>query len=232
MVKKVSVKRVSERDICQKVYRSCTSSWPVGIKSVVTIINGVGGSGKDTFVKYAKSYVESIHTGYPINVINISSIDTVKEVVSALTRKPIPESEDDGKTDEYRTFLSKIKRAWIDYDSSGSTNAVVSEIFEYNAMCEKKYDALTQVVNIFFVHIREPEEIQKLETALPSDYIKTTLFISRSDIDTPTNESDRMAPDYSYDLWIANNSDENRLRACAKEYIDTQLSRVTRYRCI
>jgi len=48
----------------------------VNMKKII-IINGTGGSGKDTFVNYCSEYIKTV---------NISSVDKVKEAANILVR--------------------------------------------------------------------------------------------------------------------------------------------------
>ena len=69
----------------------------------VIIINGTGGSGKDTFVQYCSKYAK---------VINISSVDKVKEAATILVGW---KGEKDEKS---RKLLVDLKKLSIDYNDA------------------------------------------------------------------------------------------------------------------
>ena len=78
------------------------------------IINGTGGSGKDTFVEYVAKYTK---------VFNFSSIDVIKEIGSLQVYKKIQGLEwlaeygwQGKKTEKDRKFLSELKRIWEEYN--------------------------------------------------------------------------------------------------------------------
>lgn len=101
----------------------------------VIIINGTGGSGKDTFVQYCSEYAK---------VINISSVDKVKEAATILVGW---KGEKDEKS---RKLLVDLKKLSIDYN-----DAPLKYI-------EKQYNAfLNSQAEYLFIHIREIDEIKK-----------------------------------------------------------------------
>lgn len=66
----------------------------------IVIINGTGGSGKDTFVQFCSKYNK---------VMNFSSIDKVKEIARLI-------GWDGKKTEKDRKFLSDLKKLTTEYN--------------------------------------------------------------------------------------------------------------------
>jgi len=101
------------------------------------IINGVGGKGKDTFVKQCSILRE--------NVFNISTIDFVKTVAKYA-------GWDGKKDDAGRRLLSDIKDALSRYGDI-PLNHVLEDIKMYKN-------------SIVFIHCREPKELKKIKKTL------------------------------------------------------------------
>ena len=149
----------------------------VSINPIVIIINGSGGSGKDTFCKYFSKFIPTE---------NVSSVDLVKAAVSILTG-------DTTKTEEMRTFLSSIKGLWVNYNN-GPTLYMLDRVEK----CEEP---------VIFLHIREPEEIEKMKEALYEKGIEnvTTLLIKNKNVkEITSNFSDGSVNNYEYDSIIHN----------------------------
>lgn len=146
----------------------------------IIVINGVAKSGKDLFV-------ELFQKNYKYRCLNLSTIDGVKEISEKYL------GWNGIKTDKSRKFLSDFKKLWNDFND-GPFNSIINKIkdFEYNFRSEN---------NIFFVHSREPEEIQKFV-----DYFKEkciTLLIKRN-VKVPNNDSDKNVENFNYDYIIYN----------------------------
>ena len=110
----------------------------------VIIVNGSSSTGKDNFVNYFKKH-------YGKNkCVNWSTIDKVKKI----SKRNF--GWNGKKTDEARKFLSEIKRLWIEYNN-GTFEDMVAKI-------SKHYSKLNESEKcdfIYFIHCREPYEIQK-----------------------------------------------------------------------
>ena len=164
------------------------------------IINGTGTCGKDTFVDFASRYA---------NVTNFSSIDKVKEIASFkffLNIKGMENLANYGwpgtKTEKDRKFLSEFKQAWAEYND-GPYSETVKAIEDF-----RKSDN-----DILFIHIREPEEIKKVQNTFDS----ITLLIKREGLaNIESNESDKNVDDYNYDYTIINSNLENLDREARK----------------
>ncbi len=102
------------------------------------VINGVGGVGKDTLCAIAAKHYR---------VRNISSITPIKEIAAACGWAG-------EKTDRARKFLSDLKRLTVEYND-----------FPTKYLAEQYQSFLESEEEILFVHIREPEEIEKFVRA-------------------------------------------------------------------
>ena len=153
----------------------------------IIIINGVAGSGKDLFVKFFKK-------NYKYKCLNLSTIDDVKEISEKYL------GWDGIKTDKSRKLLSDFKKLWNDFNN-GPFDSVINKIKNFE-------DILRSENNIFFIHSREPEEIQKFV-----DYFKEkciTLLIKRN-VEVPNNYSDKNVENFNYDYIIYNDGEISEL---------------------
>ncbi len=143
----------------------------------VVIINGTGGSGKDTFVSYV---------GALVNVYNFDSVGKVKELARIVGWDGIRKTEKD------RKFLSDLKKLTTLY------NDMSFEEIKKGIECFQK--SFTK--DIMFIHIREPEEIAKVIDFYPE---AKTLLIKRANYNNITsNVSDANVDNYNYDYIIYN----------------------------
>lgn len=175
------------------------------------VINGVGTSGKDTFIDYVKNVWERKQDENW--VVNFSTIFSVKEAVNFLL-----EGKDEEKTDEYRTFLSEVKEAWIKYND-GPTKQVIDMVKLYQEL-EKMGDNY-----IIFIHCREIPEIEKIIAEIKSlGESVYSLLIDRPGIKIPKCEKDNLATikSFQYDDVIINESLEE-LEDAAENYVEKLL---------
>ena len=157
----------------------------------IIVINGTGGSGKDTFVNFVANY---------LNVYNLSSVDKVKEIAKLIGWDGI------SKTEKDRKFLSDLKKLTTIY------NDMPFKEIEKGITRFKNDDNL----DIMFIHIREIEEIQKVVDSYPET---KTLLIKRVGQDNITsNVSDANVDNYNYDYVIYNDTLEN-LQQKALEFV-------------
>lgn len=140
----------------------------------IIVINGTGGCGKDTFVDFCKKY---------INVYNFSSIDKVKEVAKIIgwTGK---------KTEKDRKFLADLKKLTTDYNDM-AFNSIKEAIDNFNNSSDE----------IMFIHIREPEEIERVVHLFKA---KTLLIKRIGQKIITSNNSDASVENYDYDFIIIN----------------------------
>ena len=162
----------------------------------IIVINGVASSGKDLFV-------ELFTKNYKYRTINISTIDKVKEIAKNNF------GWNEKKNDKSRKFLSELKKLWIEYNN-GPFLDVVNTINEYNFKVKGEED-------IFFVHVREPEEIQKFVDKYQDKC--TTLMVKRN-VDIPNNNSDQNVEKFNYDYIIENDGTIEELELKVIDFIE------------
>lgn len=145
----------------------------------IVIINGTGGSGKDTFVEFCQKYGK---------VKNFSSIDKVKEIARLI-------GWDGGKTEKDRKFLSDLKQLTTEYNDM-PFNSIKEEVDKFNESDD----------DVMFIHIREPEAILRAENAFGA---KTLLIKRVGLENISSNASDANVDNYDYDYVIENDTLEN-----------------------
>lgn len=140
----------------------------------IIVINGTGGSGKDTFVSYCKKYC---------NIFNFSSIDKIKEIAATM-------GWDGGKTEKDRKFLSDLKSLASNYND-----------LPFNCIKESVDEFYASDSDIMFIHIREPKEIKRVvdEYNALSLLIKRKNYEL-----IKSNTSDANVENYDYDYIIEN----------------------------
>ncbi len=140
----------------------------------IIIINGTGGSGKDTFVEFVSKYSK---------VFNFSSVDKVKEVARVIGWSGT-------KSEKDRKFLSDLKKLTTEYNDM-SFNSIKDAVSKFYSDDNE----------IMFIHIREPEEIKR---AVNSFNAKTLLIKRDGQEIIKTNYSDANVENYNYDYIIEN----------------------------
>jgi len=120
-------------------------------KKTTIIINGPSGVGKDALIAAASQ---------KLSILNVSSIDRVKEIATFA-------GWDGVKDEKGRQLLIDFKAALVKYGDM-PTKYMVDAYKEF----------LRTMHRFMFVHIREPQEIQKLVTALKREgaFCKTMLI--------------------------------------------------------
>ncbi len=156
----------------------------------IVIINGTGGAGKDTFVSFCSEFVK---------VLNVSSVDKVKEAAKILVGW-------NGEKDEVsRKLLVDLKRLSVEYNDA-PTKYIKSMADEFKNSDDE----------LMFVHIREAEEIEKTKKLLNAK----TLLISNPRVQLITsNDSDGKVNEYKYDYYILNDGTLDDLKNKAEEFI-------------
>lgn len=168
----------------------------------IFIINGSGGSGKDTFVALVSKFIPTM---------NFSSVDKVKEVARMI-------GWTGEKTERDRKFLSDLKLLCTDYNE-----------MPMNSMAEKVEKFLkSDYYEFLFLHIREPKEIDKAKEAFNA---KTILVKRDSVLHITSNMADANVYNYDYDIVIDNSGslDELDSKALAlvlefeEDYLDNRI---------
>ena len=157
----------------------------------IIIINGTGGAGKDTFVSFCSEFVK---------VLNVSSVDKVKEAAKILVGW-------NGEKDEVsRKLLVDLKKLSVDYNDA-PTKYIKSMADNFKNSDEE----------LMFVHIREAEEIEKTKKLLNAK----TLLITNPRVQLITsNDSDGKVNEYKYDYYISNDGTLEDLKYKAKQFIE------------
>jgi hypothetical protein len=166
----------------------------------IIVINGVAGSGKDTFVKMVQKHSS-------VGVANISSIDPVKELMQKCGWNPTD------KNDLARATMASIKKSLVDLND-GPFWYIQTKIEQISWECPD--------VGIVFVHVREPEEIEKLKWAYKEDCM--TVLVKR-DVRVPNNPADSAVSKFKHDLTIDNYGSDRDLELkamCLVEFLEVE----------
>lgn len=156
----------------------------------IIIINGTGGSGKDTFVSFCSEFVK---------VLNVSTVDKVKEAAKILV------GWNGEKDDVSRKMLSDLKKISVEYNEA-PTKYIKSMADKFQLSDEQ----------LMFVHIREVEEIEKAKKLLNAK----TLLITNPRIKIITsNDSDGKINEYNYDYYVLNDGTLEDLKLKAEQFI-------------
>lgn len=150
----------------------------VSKSKTVIVINGKGGVGKDTLCDLA---------GKHFKIKNISSITPIKDIAALC-------GWSGEKTDKARKFLADLKQVCVEYNDYPTAWA--------RAEYEKFLDSDEELM---FVHIREPEEIEKFVNATGG--IAKTLLVRapiRLNRGAYGNAADDNVENYSYDYYFDN----------------------------
>ena len=164
---------------------------------MIVVINGSGGAGKDTFVKYC---MESPLVTF---IENMSTIEPIKGVAAML-------GWDKEKTPEARKFLSDLK------DLSSNFND-----FPYQFVLKRLHQRIQMLEDfgikkyIVLIHSREPEEIERFVKDLGAK----TLLIKRNTGEVYLNHADLKVENYLYDYTIENNGSLEEFRDKAIDFV-------------
>ncbi len=150
----------------------------------VYIINGSGGAGKDTVCEIAARQYR---------VWNISSITPIVRIAKAA-------GWDGVKTPASRRLLARLKEVFTEYNDLS---------FAY---CMQQLAAFRQSdAEILFVHIREPQEIERFRQAAGKDCY--TLLVRRPAQGAWGNHADDDVENYQYDAVLCNDGTLQQLEA-------------------
>lgn len=158
------------------------------------IINGSGGAGKDTFVEMIREHAQNI---FKKDIANVSSVAQIKSIAAEFF------CYKGEKTPEWRKFLSDLK----DIHTKTSDGPFKFMMKEYESNKEK--DLYT------FFHIREPEEIARVQQATGA----ITILIKRPDANGEfDNHADRNVENYDYDIIFINSGSLELLNVRARKF--------------
>lgn len=155
------------------------------MEKTVIIINGAGGVGKDTICNIVASH-------YKTEIV--SSIDIIKKIAT------MGGWNCSDKSHEARKLLSSLKKDFAEYNDL-PTNYILDK---YNKFMDDNG-------TILFVHIREPNEIEKFKNQVHSKCI--TLLITSDKIKPGNygNTSDDNVENYNYDYVYENKYGDKQL---------------------
>lgn len=166
------------------------------MEKYIFIINGSGGVGKDTICDMAAAFWK---------VQNISSITPILDVAYAA-------GWDGKKTPTARRFLSRLKEACIEFNDLP---------FAY---CWSQYERFMQSdAEILFVHIREPQEIDRFRDAVEHNCY--TVLVRRKQFESSRgllgNHSDDDVLQYAYDYVFDNNGPLSELPEAVRSFFQS-----------
>ncbi len=149
------------------------------MKKQIVVINGTGGSGKDTFIDFCSKYCETF---------NFSSITKIKEIAKLM-------GWTGSKTEKDRKFLADLKSLSTNYNDMpyNNTKNAIDDFYKSSAL-------------IMFIHVREPEEITKIVSAFGAI---TLLIKRKNYKLITSNLSDANVENYNYDYIITNDTLES-----------------------
>ena len=160
------------------------------MKKQIFIINGSGGCGKDTFVSYVFSALN-------MKPNNISYVDRVKELAEIM-------GWNGGKTERDRKFLSDLECLTTEYSD-----------LPYLDIQEKIEIFKTSFASLMFVHIRRPDQIERVK----NEFGAKTILVKNSNVaNIKSNISDATVDNYVYDIFVDNSGTEEELRQKAKQF--------------
>lgn len=168
----------------------------------IIIINGCGGCGKSTFIRFCQDYCNS--RWQDVKVYELSSVDFVKDVAAFC-------GWDGTKTTKNRTFLHNIKvllEEWNDVPNK--------KVLERINLLKNH-----QSLGVFFVNIREDYNINSFKAmAKKLGYNCLTLIVKNPNI--ITNEVPELISainNYNYDVIINNNKNLSDLTFLANNFM-------------
>lgn len=180
------------------------------MEKIVIIMNGAGGVGKDTICELTAKHYQTD---------NVSSIDPIKAIARI---NGWWNGEKDLKS---RKFLAGLKSVFVEYNDLPTTHLV--------RCCE---EFVSSDKEILFVHIREPEEIDKFKKAVIEKFgnqIPCVAMLVERDtgIESYGNASDDGVKNYRYDYYFYNNgtieeAEENILKIIPEIYKDWRIEKI------
>lgn len=157
----------------------------------IYILNGVGTSGKGTFVEFVGKYI-STH--------KYSIVDLPKEAAKIL-------GWDGGKTEKDRRFLSDIVDLSTEYNDSPFRD-VLSVVTDFkNNLIEDE---------VLFIDMRDPKDIAR---AVETFGAETILIRNLNAKKITSNHADRDVENYNYDYIIENYDTLEQLDKVAKLFV-------------
>lgn len=161
------------------------------MKKQVYVINGSAGVGKDTFCNFVGEYVHSVV---------VSSVDPIKALMKEM-------GWNGTKTERDRKFMSDLKDLTTEYND-----------YPMNCLREKVKFFLSdsnRIHRVMFLHIREPQEIEKAV----KEFNARTILVTNPNVEHLTsNHADANVEKYNYDVYIKNNGTLENLEEIAQMF--------------
>lgn len=171
---------------------------------MIVIISGSNNSGKDQFVEF---FIEQ----YRYKAFNWSTIDEIK----LLSKKHF--DWNGKKTEPARKFLAEMKRIWAEFNNGPFTHMVKKIKYHSEKLNKKNKENV-----IYFIHCREPEEIQKFKEEFKDKCI--TVLLKREERPEhkkiADNHADMNVDNYYYDKIILNNGSKIDLKLEAVRFVE------------
>lgn len=162
----------------------------------VYVVNGEPRSGKDTFIDFMMLILND--AGVPVS--QFSSIDPVRGMLNDLDTVDIS-----GKSPEDRKLLSVVGEALQEH-SSFKTGMSFNHISAFSRSIPD------EETGVFFLHMREPDLIERMKSGLLPDKSLTTIkVVSKRSESVKNNSSDAGVHDMVYDLIVENNGSRGAL---------------------
>lgn len=169
----------------------------------IICINGQGGVGKDSFVNFCGSERQG--------VFNYSMVDGVKEIARRVHWNGSKELKD-------RKFLSDLKDLVDEYNdfSFKDVEQKINSTINYFKWHKDSFMNSNKEL-IFFVHAREPKDIQRWK----DEHGARAVIVRRNEIEgNYGNHADDQVFDFDYDYTIYNQSTLDELFGLAKNFIN------------
>lgn len=161
-------------------------------QKIAIVINGKGGSGKDTFCDVISKY---------FSVVNVSSVDPIKYIAQIGGWNGSKEFKD-------RKFLSDLKQLFTEYNDLP------------NSYCVNEFKKFLDSENeVFFVHIREPENIKKFVDSVDGRCVTLLVRGGKAKTEAYGNRSDDEVENYPYDFVFNNTPIENLNGGLGDEFL-------------
>lgn len=185
----------------------------IQFSKIIFIINGSGGVGKDTFIRFLGEIIFKNGGG----LYNYSSIEPIFRMYQRLNNKIRFKSElyRDEKDDQLRYLYSKTKEMLDNYYDF-TLKAVSSEIKDF--LKKPLQDRNNNFSDILFIHVREPENIKKIVNKFGTVF---TILVENNNVKLiTTNDSDKNVKNYNYDILIENDGDIDSFENTAEQFIN------------
>ena len=167
------------------------------MKKTVIVINGGGGVGKDTICDIIASRYKAK---------SISAIDPIKNIAAQ------GGWEYGDKSLKARKLLSDIKLAFIEYND-----------LPLKYLLHEHSKFINSSDEILFVHIREPEEIKKFKSSIPSGCITLLVTPGKPDNIFYGNKSDDNVKNYDYDYIYENSAPLDELEKDFMNFFEKEI---------